>query len=121
ISLAFMTFIGLSVEEEMEVFNIINSKAKGLSSSLLDFHQSRLTSDLSTAKPEIYIALRLNELEESPWRHRLDLGGSKSVGMRRYASLRTMQKAVRRFLRGSRILDGHSTDEAVRVVVNFWR
>jgi DGQHR domain-containing protein len=121
ISLAFMTFVGLTIREEMEVFSIINSKAKGLNSSLLDFHESRLTSDLSTAKPEIYIALRLNELEESPWRQRLDLGGSTTVGMRRYASLRTMQKAVRRFLRTSRILDSYEADEALRVVVSFWR
>jgi hypothetical protein len=116
-----MTFVGLSVHEEMEVFSVINSKAKGLNSSLLDFHESKLTTDLSTAKPEIYIALRLNELVDSPWYRRLDLGGSKSVGMRRYASLRTMQKAVRRFLRGSQILEKISTEEALRVVVAFWR
>ena len=121
VPLAFMTFLGLSVREEMEVFNVINSKAKGLNSSLLDFHESALTSDLSAAKPEIYIALRLNELEESPWFRRLDLGGSTTVGMRRYASLRTMQKAVRRFLRGSRILDSVETDDALKVVVAFWR
>lgn len=120
ISLAFMTFIGLSVREEMEVFNVINSEAKGLSSSLLDFHESKLSADLSTAKPEIYIALKLNETVESPWYRRLDLGGNKTVGMRRLASLRTMQKAVRRFLRESRILDDHTTDYAFSVVLNFW-
>lgn len=120
ISLAFMTFIGLSVREEMKVFSIINSKAKGLNSSLLDFHESKLSSDLGTAKPEIYIALKLNETQESPWCRRLDLGGKKTVGMHRYASLRTMQKAVRRFLRESHILEHKTADAAFFVAQGFW-
>jgi DNA sulfur modification protein DndB len=120
VPLAFMTFIGLSIREEMEVFNIINSKAKGLSSSLLDYHVSKLSADLSAAKPEIYIALKLNDSPESPWYRNLDLGGKKTVGMHRYASLRTMQKAIRRFLRESQILKHHSTEDAYAVVANFW-
>jgi DGQHR domain-containing protein len=121
VQLAFMSFISLTAKEEMRVFNVINSKAKGLSSSLLDFHESRLTTDLSAAKPEIYIALRLNELEGSPWYRGLDLGGRKSVGMRRYASLRTMQKAVYRFLRGSKILNTADAEKAFEIVLAFWR
>ena len=58
ISLPYMTFIGLSLREEMQVFNIINGKAKGLASSLLDYHESRLASDLAAQKPELYIALQ---------------------------------------------------------------
>src|SRR2546426_4349431 len=34
VELPFMCFIGLSEREEMEIFNVINSKAKGLSTSL---------------------------------------------------------------------------------------
>lgn len=120
VTLAFMTFIGLSVREETEIFNIINSKAKGLSSSLLDFHASQLVADLGTVKPEIYIALKMNDGPESPWHGRLDLGGKRTVGTRRYASLRTMQKAVRRFLRESQILSGRSADEAFQVIQDFW-
>jgi DNA sulfur modification protein DndB len=121
VPLAFMTFIGLTTKEEMEVFSVINSKAKGLSSSLLDYHESRLRTDLSAVKPEIYIALRLHETEESPWYRGLDLGGKRSVGMRRYASLRTMQKAVRRFLRASKILQVKDVDSAFGVVLAYWR
>jgi len=121
VQLAFMSFISLTAKEEMRVFNVINSKAKGLSSSLLDFHESRLSTDLSAAKPEIYIALRLNDVEGSPWCRGLDLGGKKSVGMRRYASLRTMQRAVYRFLRGSKILDVTEADKASEIVLSFWR
>ena len=45
VELPFMCFIGLSEREEMEIFNVINSKAKGLSSSLLDFHDAQLSTD----------------------------------------------------------------------------
>ena len=45
VSLAFMSYIGLSLREEMALFTIINSKAKGLSSSLTDFHESNLIND----------------------------------------------------------------------------
>lgn len=120
IPLAFMSFIGLSVKEEMQIFNVINRNAKGLSSSLLDYHESKLSIDLGTAKPEIYVALKLTETQESPWYQRLDLGGKKTVGTHRYASLRTMQKAVRRFLRESKILDHTSADDAFSVVQSFW-
>ena len=40
--------------------------------------------------------------------------------MTRKASLRTLQKAVRRFLNHSRILKEHSVEEAARVVLDFW-
>jgi hypothetical protein len=41
-----MTFVGLSEREELEIFSVINSKAKGLSGSLLDYHASRLSNDV---------------------------------------------------------------------------
>jgi DGQHR domain-containing protein len=99
IELAFMAFVGLTAVEEMEIFNRINAKAKGLSSSLLDFHESRLSSDLARSNPALLIALYLNDTERSPWYQSLDIGGEPTVGMLRRASLRTMQRAARRFLR----------------------
>ena len=71
----FITYVGLSLKEEMRVFNTINSKSKGLSGSLLDFHDSRLISNIESSKPELVIALRLNDDERSPWYKQLDLGG----------------------------------------------
>lgn len=118
--LAFMTYIGLTVEEEMEIFKTINSKAKGLSSSLLDFHESRLTKDLKKTKPELYIALRLNENPESPWYQRLDLGGNRTIGLHRLASFRSMQKAVKRFLKESKINQDGTLVDAEIVVLAFW-
>jgi DGQHR domain-containing protein len=120
VPLAFMTYLGLTLTEEMEVFNVINGKAKGLSSSLIDFHESRLSTDLGSTKPELYLALRLAEDARSPWYQRLDLGGSRTVGLHRYASLRTMQKAARRFLKEGCGQTQVPVDQLVEVLVGFW-
>lgn len=120
LSLPFMIFLGLSEREEMEVFNTINGKAMGLSSSLLDYHAAHLARDLGAEKPELLIALHLNDDPESPWYKQLDLGGRATSGLKRRASLRTMQKAVRRFLSASEILEALGPEEAARVVRDFW-
>jgi len=72
------------------------------------------------AKPELYLAMQLHERPTSPWYQRLDMGGSGTVGLKRYASLRTMQKAARRFLKAAQ-LPPESISEAVDAAVNFWR
>lgn len=120
IDLPFMCFIGLTVEEEMAVFTVINRKAKGLSRSLLDFHDARLCEDLANDRPELFIALCLSNDPASPWCGQLDVGGNKVSGMARKASLRTLQKAVRRFLNRSAILKQRTVEEAARVVLDFW-
>lgn len=120
ISLPFMCYIGLSVREEMEIFNIINSKAKGLSTSLLDFHDARLAGDLAAERPELFIALYLNNNSDSPWYRQLDLGGASTSGLMRRASLRTMQKAIKRFLTQTKVLHTESPELAARVVLDFW-
>jgi DGQHR domain-containing protein len=118
LELPFMCFVGLTEREEMEVFNVINSKARGLSTSLLDFHDAQLAQDLARDRPELFIALHLNNDAHSPWHRQLDLGGNS--GMSRRASLRTMQKAIKRFLNQSRILTAHSAEDACQVVLEFW-
>lgn len=121
IMLPFMCFVGLSEREEMEVFSVINSKAKGLSNSLLDFHDAKLADDLAADKPEIFISLHLNNDAKSPWCRQLDLGGSSTSGLARRASLRTMQKAVKRFLSHTRITKHHSVEVAAQIVLEFWQ
>lgn len=120
IELPFMCFVGLTVEEEMAVFTVINRKAKGLSRSLLDFHDARLCEDLASDRPELFIALCLSNDPASPWCGQLDVGGGKVSGMNRKASLRTVQKAIRRFLSRSSILKQCSAEEAARLVLDFW-
>lgn len=119
-SLPFMCFVGLTEREEMEVFNVINSKAKGLSSSLLDFHDAQLASDLADERPELYISLFMRREATSPWHNQLDLGGSSTSGMTRRASLRIFQKSVKQFLLRTRILDTHSVDDVARLLLDFW-
>lgn len=121
ISLPFMCYIGLSLKEEMEVFSTINSKAKGLSTSLLDFHDAHLAGDLAKDRPELFIALHLNNDSESPWCRQLDLGGDSTSGMARRASLRTMQKAIKRFLNATRMLKTRSPERAAQTVLAFWK
>src|SRR5262249_723628 len=120
ISLPFMTYIGLSQRQEMEIFNVINNKAKGLSTSLLDFHEATLAGDLATERPELFIALQLNNDPKSPWHRQLDLGGEKTSGLTRRASLRTMQKAIKRFLVQTKILRTRGPHIAAQVLIDFW-
>ena len=120
IELPFMSFIGLSDREEMEVFSIINGKARGLSTSLLDFHDAQLSTDLGRDRPELYIALYLKNEPGSPWYQQLDLGGSSTSGMARRASLRTVQKAIKRFLAATRLARTGPIDHAARIVLDFW-
>jgi len=120
ITLPFMCYIGLSEREEMEIFNTINSKAKGLSTSLLDFHDARLASDLARERPELFIALQLNNNSSSPWYRQLDLGGASTSGLHRRASLRTMQKAIKRFLQQTRKLGNQNPEVATQIIIDFW-
>ncbi|BCH13691.1 hypothetical protein MesoLjLa_05420 [Mesorhizobium sp. L-2-11] len=120
ILLPFMCFIGLSEREEMDVFSVINSKAKGLSTSLLDYHEAQLSEALAEERPELYIALQLNSTGDSPWQRRLNLGGKTTSGLKRIVSLRMMQQAIHEFLKATEILSSHSPDETVRVILDFW-
>jgi DNA sulfur modification protein DndB len=122
IPLAFMTFIGLPLKDEIGLFSVINSKAKGLNASLLDFHETKLLADVAKERPEIYIAIRLHDDEKSPWFKQLDLGGTRIIGLTRRASLRTIQSAVKRFLRKTGVLnnDAISIEDAYLIVRHFW-
>ncbi|MCQ1839079.1 DGQHR domain-containing protein [Neorhizobium galegae] len=120
IELPFMCFIGLTEREETAIFDVINGKAKGLSKSLLDYHDAQLSENLSAERPELYIALFLNGEAGSPWRQRLDIGGEATSGLERRASLRTMQKAAKQFykkVKSDRVL---SVEDAALAARNFW-
>ena len=120
ISLPFMCFIGLSQREEMEVFSVINSKARGLSTSLLDYHEAQLAEALAEERPELFIALHLNRSEESPWHRRLNLGGKTTSGLKRIVSLRMMQQAIHDFLKATRASKSQTPDDCVRLILDFW-
>jgi DNA sulfur modification protein DndB len=119
-TLPFMCYLGLTKREEMETFSVINSKAKGLSTSLLDFHAATLAINLAEERPELLIALHLNTDSASPWCRQLDLGGKATSGLRRRASLRTMQKAVKHFLLQTRTEKIVAIEAVAASVLAFW-
>ncbi len=121
IQFAFMTYLGLDVREEMEIFRDINGKAKGLSSSLLDLTEAKLSGDsLLEIKPELYYAMQLAELSHSPWYQKLDRGGKATVGMKRVASLRAMQQAIKRFLKVVNLEKSDSRYDVTELLINYW-
>lgn len=121
IGLTFQCFLGLSIEKEMEIFSVINGKAKGLSSSLLDYHKTKLSPNIGEEQPELHIAKKLNEDPGSVWRGAVKLGGAGTQGSHRKVSLRGLQSATRLFLKGSPLgSDGSSVEEKYRVVRDFW-
>lgn len=120
VELPFMVFVGLTPSEEMEVFTVINSKAKGLNSSLIDFHDARLSEDLCRDRPEVFVALLLRNNPSSPWYRQLDLGGASTSGLARRASLRTVQKAIKRCLARTGLLRRMSGEDIARAMLEFW-
>lgn len=122
IQFAFMTFIGLTESQEMQVFRTINGKAKGLSSSLLDFTAAKsLGNDLARADPCLFVALGLNSEPSSPWYERLDLGGERTVGTKRVASLRTMRQAVARMVKEGETAGQLSAESLLAYAISFWK
>ena len=120
IPLAFMAFIGLDLRTEMALFTIINSRAKGLSSSLTDYHESTLLSDLAREAPHLFIARRLNEDPASPWYRTIRYGGETNSGLKRRTSLRMMQKTLQRFMRLLPDSFEKDIEELYRIIVAFW-
>lgn len=120
IPLAFMAFIGLDLRDEMAMFTVINGKAKGLSSSLTDYHESNLLNDLAVEAPHLYIARKLNEDIRSPWHRHIRYGGETTSGLKRRTSFRMMQKSVRQFLKD---VNGQFTggiEDKYELVVEYW-
>lgn len=121
VPLAFMAFIGLSLRDEMAMFTIINSKARGLSSSLTDFHRSNLVMDLAAEAPHLFLARRLNDDPQSPWFKSIRCGGRSTSGLKRRASLRMMQHAIKRFLNQTQCLQRLDIESVAQLLIAYWR
>lgn len=122
VPLTFQCFLGLSPREEMSIFNVINGKAKGLSSSLLDYHTTKLTPDLASVLIDLYIAKMLNDDPESVWHGKVKLGGTATQGNTRRISLRGLQTATKLLLQ--RCPFGPSSQllpsDQYQIVRDFW-
>src|SRR5262249_19071761 len=119
IPLTFHCLLGLTPLQEMRIFNVINSKAKGLSPSLLDYHDTQILQDLAASRPHLFIAKKLHDDAKSVWFGRLKLGGSTTQGAHRRVSLRGMQNAVDLFLSRSVVRD-RPILEQYEIVSAFW-
>ena len=120
VSLAFMSFIGLDLRTEMAHFVTINSKAKGLTSSLTDYHESKLVSDLANEAPHLFISRQLNDDPVSPWFKLIRYGGETTSGLKRKTSFRMMQKAIVRFLNQTKKIDLGDATEKYLIVCAYW-
>lgn len=120
IPLAFMIYIGLDLRQEMAQFYIINSKAKGLSNSLIDYHQSSLIDDVIKDAPHLFIARKLNESCSSPWFKMIKYGGELTSGLKRRTSLRMMQKCIKEFLYKTQQTEVDNIDYIYFLIENYW-
>lgn len=118
VPLAFQCFLGLAPEDEMRVFSVINSKAKGLNPSLIDYHQSVLL-DVAQEAADLYIAKRLHYDPASVWHNNLKLGGVATQGAKRRMTLRGMRYAVALFLQHAPIGD-LTIEEQYQIVADLW-
>jgi DGQHR domain-containing protein len=120
--LTFQCYLGLSTHEEMAIFSVINAKAKGLSSSLLDFHTTKLVPGLEHVQIELYIAKSLNDDSDSPWFGKVKLGGIATQGNQRRISLRGLQAATKQLLQRCALLTTqHFTPvQKYEIVKAFW-
>lgn len=121
VMLAFMAFVGLGLREEMAQFFVINSKARGLTSSLTDYHESNLITNLVADAPHLYITRKLNDDPESPWYKVIRLGGETTSGLKRKTSFRMMQSTVSRFLHKVEECKLGSVDEIYQIILSYWR
>jgi DNA sulfur modification protein DndB len=120
IELPFMAYIGLDLRQEMAIFNIINSKAKGLSSSLTDYHESKLLADLANEAPHLLISRKLNEDNSSPWLRMVRYGGETTSGLKRRASFRMMQKTIASFLAQTRGIALGTLEDKYQIISSYW-
>jgi DGQHR domain-containing protein len=118
VPLAFQCFLGLTPLEEMRIFSVINSKAKGLNASLTDYHESRLK-DVAREAADLHIATLLNDDPRSVWYRRVNLSGAATQGSNRRVTLRGMRNAVLLFLQHALIRD-LPIDAQYRIVAAFW-
>jgi len=112
----------MSPRDEMAIFNVINGKARGLTSSLLDYHTTKLLEDLELFRLDLFIAKRLNDDTASPWHRCICMGGAATQGTARKVSLRGMQSATKLLVErsGLRAAKELTPEDKYIAVRSFW-
>lgn len=124
----FQIHLGLTREQEANLFLDINATQKGLNTSHLSVLRSRLTPDEVelVQHPERAFARRLAEDPASPWFEMVHLGGSKAgakeQGLKRPVTFTALQSGVRRTLSKSQYISDLVTPDAKYALIrSYWQ
>lgn len=124
----FQITVGLTPEQEANLFVDVNANQKGLNSSHLHFLRSRLTPEEEemASHPERVFARRLDDDPESPWHDLIYLGGSRTgsraEGKEQPISFVTLESGVRRTLNKSQYIHDLTLPDAQYILLrNFWQ
>jgi DNA sulfur modification protein DndB len=122
VPMPFIIYMGLTKEEETQIFTTINDKHMGLTKSLVDSHSLALAKSPEEEIPHLAIAAKLNTDTDSPWHDAVNTGGiSKgSPGTKRIITLRTFQEANRILISGPRCQNS-DFETKYNVAKNYWQ
>lgn len=126
-SIPFQIHVGLSPEQEANLFTDVNANQKGLNSSHLHVLRSRLTPEEQEIRehPERVFARRLSEDPDSAWNALVFMGGSRkgarAEGIKQPVSFVTLETGVKRTLAKSQYIHDLTQPDAQYILLrNFW-
>jgi DGQHR domain-containing protein len=126
-NIPFQVHIGLSRDQERQLFVDINANQKGLNSSHLAIMQTTLTPDELEIRDHLdrWIARRLTDDPASPWHGIVHLGGSKkgsrAQGLLRAVNFASLQSGIARTLSKSQYIHDLTDPQAQCIIVrNYW-
>ena len=123
----FQLHIGLTREQERNLFVDINSNQKGMNTSHLAVMKSKLTPEEQEIRDHLdrWIARQLADDSGSPWHGLIHLGGSKkgsrTQGLSRPVNFASLQNGVQRTLAKSQYIHDLTDPRAQYILIrNYW-
>jgi DGQHR domain-containing protein len=123
----FQVHIGLSRDQERQLFVDINANQKGLNTSHLAIMQSKLTPEQLEIRDHLdrWIAKRLTDDPASPWHGIVHLGGSKrgsrTQGLPRAVNFASLQTGIGKTLSKSQYIHDLTDPQAQYAIIrNYW-
>jgi DGQHR domain-containing protein len=124
----FQLHVGLSRDQERQLFVDINANQKGLNTSHLAIMQSKLTPEQLEIRDHLdrWIAKRLTDDPASPWHGIVHLGGSKkgsrAQGLPRAVNFASLQTGIGRTISKSQYLHDLTDPQAQYAIIrNYWQ
>jgi DGQHR domain-containing protein len=119
---SFCLLIGISLEDEINIFRDINNNQRRMNTSHLDTIVIKLTPEqrLMVENRELYLAKKLADDPESPLHGRVYEGGKKSPGL--HIPLRTLNTGIKYMMQRSTKIDQLEDVEAKYLFIrNYWK